>query len=141
MAQRFSVETHTHRDLVDVTEQVQSIVRASGVQDGICLVYCPHTTAAVTVNENADPDVVADLLEVYVGLLGDERRFRHAEGNSGGHALASLVGAGQALPVENGRLALGTWQSIYLCEWDGPRKRSLVVQVVPVAHDDETGDR
>src|SRR5207237_10207807 len=85
----------------------------------------PHTTAAVTINENADPDVVDDLLRVYVELLGDEKRFRHAEGNSGGHALTSLVGPSVTLPVQNGALVLGQWQAVYLCEFDGPRERNL----------------
>jgi secondary thiamine-phosphate synthase enzyme len=128
--QQVCVETRRYRDFVDVTEEVQRVVAASGVSEGICLVYSPHTTASVTVNENADPDVVADLLRAYVDLLGDERRFRHAEGNSGGHALASLVGPSVALPVTGGRLALGRWQGVYLCEWDGPRRRTLTVQVL-----------
>jgi len=125
-----AVETRRHRELVDVTGPVQAAVAASGVRDGIALVFCPHTTASVTVNENADPDVVTDLLAAYVELLGDERRFRHAEGNSGGHALSSLVGASLTLPVADGRLALGTWQAVWFCEWDGPRRRTLGVQVV-----------
>src|SRR5919197_227030 len=117
--QQVAVETRRYRDFVDVTEEVQRIVAASGVSEGICLVYSPHTTASVTVNENADPDVVADLLRAYVDLLGDERRFRHAEGNSGGHALTSLVGPSVLLPVSGGALALGRWQAIYFCEFDG----------------------
>jgi secondary thiamine-phosphate synthase enzyme len=125
-----TIETHTHREFVDVTARVQATVRASGVAEGICLVFSPHTTAAVTINENADPDVVSDLLQAYVDLLGDEDRFRHAEGNSGGHALTSLVGPSVALPVQQGRLALGRWQAIYLCEFDGPRQRTLQVQVL-----------
>ena len=125
-----AVETRRQRDFVDVTGPVQAAVAASGVRDGIALVFCPHTTASVTVNENADPDVVTDLLAAYVDLLGDERRFRHAEGNSGGHALSSLVGASLTLPVADGRLALGTWQAVWFCEWDGPRRRTLGVQVV-----------
>jgi secondary thiamine-phosphate synthase enzyme len=89
---------------VDVTAQVREAVQHSGVASGIVLVFVPHTTASVTVNENADPDVVTDLLAAYVGLLGDERRFRHDEGNSGGHALSSLVGVSLCLPIEDGRL-------------------------------------
>jgi secondary thiamine-phosphate synthase enzyme len=127
---RFAVATHRHRDFVDVTREVARIVASTGVEEGICLVFSPHTTAAVTINENADPDVVSDLLGAYVDLLGDERRFQHAEGNSGGHALTSLLGASVAIPVTERRLALGTWQAIYLCEWDGPRQRTLAVQVL-----------
>ncbi len=114
---------------MDVTAEVERVVAASGVSEGMCVVYSPHTTASVTVNENADPDVVDDLLRAYVELLGDERRFRHAEGNSGGHVLTSMVGPSVTFPVTRGRLALGTWQAIYLCEWDGPRTRTLDVQV------------
>src|SRR5581483_980062 len=112
-----------HRELVDVTRQVEAAVAESGVVEGIALVFCPHTTASVTVNENADPDVVAD-------LLGDERRFRHAEGNAGGHVLSSLLGVGLTLPVSGGRLRLGQWQAIWFCEWDGPRSRRVQVQVI-----------
>lgn len=126
---QIAVETRRHRDFVDVTAEVARAVADSGLVEGMCLVFSPHTTAAVTVNENADPDVVADLLRAYVDLLGDERRFAHAEGNSGGHALTSLVGVSVALPVSGGRLALGRWQAIYLCEFDGPRHRTLTVQV------------
>ena len=130
MLQELTVQTRRHRELVDVTGQVQEAVAASGVSDGLALVFCPHTTASVTLNENADPDVVADLLGAYVDLLGDERRFRHAEGNAGGHALSSLIGASLALPVSAGRLQLGTWQAVWFCEWDGPRTRTLQVQVI-----------
>jgi secondary thiamine-phosphate synthase enzyme len=84
----------------------------------------------VTINENADPDVVTDLLQAYADLMGDERRFRHAEGNSGGHALTSLVGPSVTLPIHHGALALGQWQAIYLCEFDGPRHRTVKVQVL-----------
>ena len=130
MLQHLSIGTHRHRDFIDVTALVQSVVQRSGVGDGICLVYSPHTTAGVTLNENDDPDVISDLLAAFSDLLGDERRFQHAEGNSGGHALTSLVGPSVAVPVQNGQLSLGQWQAIYLCEFDGPRQRTLQVQVV-----------
>ena len=130
MLKQLSVQTHKHRELVDVTDRVAALVASLGVQEAVCLVYSPHTTAAVTVNENADPDVTTDLLQAYVDLLGDERRFRHAEGNSGGHALTSLVGPSVLLPVSGGALALGRWQAIYFCEFDGPRQRTLTVQVL-----------
>ena len=130
MLKQLSVQTHRHRELVDVTQRVQDVVAAQGLREGICLVYSPHTTAAVTINENADPDVVADLLKAYTDLLGDEARFRHAEGNSGGHALTSLVGPSVLVPVSGGNLALGRWQAIYFCEFDGPRQRTLTVQLL-----------
>ena len=130
MLNEFSVRTSQPRDFVDVTDRVQELITATRVGDGICLVYSPHTTAAVTINENADPDVVADLLRAYADLIGDERRFKHAEGNSGAHALTSLVGPSVMLPIHSGRLSLGRWQAIYLCEFDGPRQRSVQVQVL-----------
>lgn len=130
MLSPLTVETSQPRQFVDVTARVEAIVQAAAVADGICVVYSPHTTAAITVNENADPDVVADLLKAYTDLLGDEARFRHAEGNSGGHALTSLVGPSVSIPIQHGRLALGRWQAVYLCEFDGPRQRTIQVQVI-----------
>ena len=130
MSEHFTVATQRHRDFVDVTAQVRSIVANSGARDGLCVVYSPHTTASITINENADPDVVTDLLRAYVDLLGDENRFRHDEGNSGGHALTSLTGPSVTIPVVDGRPTLGRWQAVYLCEWDGPRERTVIVQVV-----------
>ncbi len=133
MLTQLSVPTRRARELIDITAQVQSVVATTGVAEALCLVTSPHTTAAVTVNENADPDVVVDLLAAFGDLLGDERRFRHAEGNSGAHALASLVGPSVVLPVSAGTLVLGTWQAIYFCEFDGPRQRTVTVQVLAAA--------
>src|ERR1700737_1266645 len=130
MLREFTIQTRKHRDFVDVTARVQALVRATSVADGICLVFSPHTTAAITINENADPDVVSDLLAAYADLLGDERRFRHAEGNSGGHALTSLGGPSVVIPVQLGALALGRWQAVYLCEFDGSRERTVQVQII-----------
>ncbi len=133
MLTQLSVPTRRARELIDITAQVQSVVATTGVAEALCLVTSPHTTAAVTVNENADPDVVVDLLAAFGDLLGDERRFRHAEGNSGAHALTSLVGPSVVLPVSTGKLVLGTWQAIYFCEFDGPRQRTVTVQVLAAA--------
>jgi secondary thiamine-phosphate synthase enzyme len=130
MLKQLSVQTHRHRELIDVTARVQALVGSLGAREGVCLVYSPHTTAGVTINENADPDVATDLMRAYVDLLGDEGRFRHAEGNSGGHALTSLVGPSVLVPVSGGALALGRWQAIYFCEFDGPRQRTLTVQLI-----------
>ena len=99
MLNEFSVKTSQNRDFVDITDRVQAQIQASNIGDGICLVYSPHTTAAVTINENADPDVVSDLLRAYADVIGYERRFRHAEGNSGAHALTSLVGPSVTVPI------------------------------------------
>ncbi len=114
---------------VDITAQVAAIVRTGGVGEGICHVFVPHTTAGVTINENADPDVVADML---AGLdkLVPSLPYRHAEGNSPAHIKASLLGAAATVPVTGGGLVLGTWQAIYLGEFDGPRRRTVCVTLV-----------
>lgn len=129
------VATSKNRDFIDITARVQELVSGSGMRDGMCLVFSPHTTAAVTINENADPDVVSDLLRAYADVVGDESRFRHAEGNSGAHALTSLVGPSVTLPVADGRLALGQWQAVYFCEFDGPRQRTVGVYLWPASAD------
>jgi secondary thiamine-phosphate synthase enzyme len=130
MLRDFLLRTSSQRDFVDVTARVQQVVQSSGISDGMCLVFSPHTTAAITLNENADPDVVSDLLRAYADVVGDERRFAHAEGNSGAHALTSLVGPSVTIPVQHGRLVLGQWQAIYFCEFDGPRQRTIQVQLL-----------
>lgn len=111
--------------MVDVTEQVREAVRASGLSEGICLVYAPHTTCGVTVNEGWDPAVQADALARLRWLVPREAGYAHAEGNSDAHIKAIAVGTSAALPVEGGELRLGRWQSIFLCEFDGPREREL----------------
>lgn len=127
---QIAVQTDQNRQMVDVTAQVRLAVQEHGVAEGICLVFSPHTTAAITTNENWDPDVQADMLRAFADMLGDERRFKHAEGNSGAHALTSLVGPSLAFPVSGGSLVLGQWQGVYLCEFDGPRQRTVIVQVI-----------
>jgi secondary thiamine-phosphate synthase enzyme len=113
----------------DVTDSVREAVRESGVTSGICVVYCPHTTAGITINENADPDVVRDLLLGLETAFFDRREFRHAEGNSAAHLKASAIGSSVTVIIEDGRLVLGTWQGIYFCEFDGPRTRGYYVKV------------
>ncbi len=125
----FRIETK-REEMQPITRQVADAVENSGVAQGVCVVYCPHTTAAVTVNENADPDVVDDLLLALAHAFPDNPRFRHAEGNSAAHAKASAVGCSVTLPVRDGRLALGRWQGVYFCEFDGPRSREFSVQVM-----------
>ena len=125
-----AVPTRQRRELVDVTAEVRAAVAAAGVQFGLCSVYCPHTTAGVTINENADPDVAADILRWVDEALGDERRFTHQEGNAGGHIMSSLFGCSVTVPVRDGALALGRWQALYLVEGDGPRRRTLVVTII-----------
>ncbi len=127
---RFEVRTRQRNEFVEVTEQVRAAVSASGVQNGFCIVYCPHTTAAMTINENADPDVVHDMLLYLNGTIPKTQTgFRHGEGNSDSHIKASLVGASVTVIIEQGELVLGRWQGIYFCEFDGPRTRECVVQV------------
>lgn len=127
---RFEVRTSRREEFVDVTRLVFDAVSESGVLRGAVLVFCPHTTAAVTINENADPAVVADLADGLRRIAPQDAGWKHAEGNSDGHLKSSLVGPSLLVPIEAGRLALGTWQGIYLCEFDGPRTRDLVVTVL-----------
>ena len=116
--------------MYNITGKVQASVAQSGVKDGICVVFCTHTTAGVTINENADPDVVFDLLLGLGAAFPDRADFRHGEGNSSAHLKASAVGASATVIVDNGRLLLGTWQGIYFCEFDGPRTRKFLVKVM-----------
>jgi len=126
----FTVRTRRRNEFVDITREVAEAVSRSGVREGICLVYIPHTTCGVTVNENADPDVPSDILSHTAQLVPREGLFRHAEGNSDAHIKASLFGASALVPVTGGRLALGTWQAVFLCEFDGGRTRKVYVQVL-----------
>lgn len=127
------MQSHTlstkREELRDITGVVAADVVESGVRDGFCVVFCPHTTAAITINENADPDVRHDLLLGLDAAFPDRREFRHGEGNSAAHLKSSAVGASETVLVRNGRLVLGTWQGIYFCEFDGPRTRTFQVSV------------
>jgi secondary thiamine-phosphate synthase enzyme len=128
---QFSVKTQARSQMIDITAQVRSILRDSGIESGLCFVFVPHTTAAVTINENADPDVPRDILaqlDRTIPLRGD---YLHSEGNSAAHIKASLFGASETVIVEKDSLVLGTWQSIFLCEFDGPRSRQVYVQMIP----------
>lgn len=115
---------------IDITEEVQEVITRSGIKDGICTVVCLHTTAAITVNENADPDVEKDFFKMLEQLIPINASFRHAEGNSDSHIKASLTGLSAQLPVSGGRIVVGTWQSVYFCEFDGPRNRKVSVTVM-----------
>ncbi|NLE25767.1 MAG: YjbQ family protein [Clostridiaceae bacterium] len=114
----------------NITAKVREAVVKSGITDGICIVYCPHITAGITINENADPDVVHDLLMGLDRAFPDRREFLHAEGNSTAHLKASCIGSSQTIIVDEGRLVLGTWQGIYFCEFDGPRNRKFYVKTI-----------
>jgi secondary thiamine-phosphate synthase enzyme len=126
----FSVETRSQTECVDITHRVSQIVRESGVRDGICVVFVPHTTAAVTINENADPSVVADVLMEVNKVIPFRDGYRHGEGNSAAHIKSSLFGASETILIREGDLLLGTWQGLYFAEFDGPRRRRVEVQVV-----------
>jgi secondary thiamine-phosphate synthase enzyme len=124
------VKTGRRTQLVDVTSEVERVVAESGVASGTCYVYVPHTTAAVTINEHADPDVAADLEGVFDRLVPHAGPYRHSEGNTDSHAKAVMVGASQVIFVERRKLALGTWQGVFFCEFDGPRERKMWVKGV-----------
>ena len=125
-----SVETHSRVEMIDITSAVQKTVREEKIGEGICLVYTPHTTAAVTINENADPDVPCDILAALDRAVPCSANYRHAEGNSAAHVKSSLVGASEMVIIETGRLVLGTWQSIFFCEFEGPRTRKVFISII-----------
>ena len=124
------IETRARTQFVPVTDLVQAAVRELGIRDGAATVFVPHTTAGVTINENADPDVVADMAMALDRMVPWNAGYAHDEGNAAAHVKASLMGASVRVPVESGRLRLGTWQGIYFCEFDGPRTRSVWVSAV-----------
>ncbi len=126
----FSVRTRATQEMLDITGRVAELVKAAGVQDGVCVIYVPHATAAVVINENADPNVCTDILDALAGLV-PEGRWRHdrIDNNAAAHIKATILGPSEAVPVRSGRLALGTWQSVMLVELDGPRDRTVIVEV------------
>jgi secondary thiamine-phosphate synthase enzyme len=126
----FSIKTSKRNTMIDISAGVADVVAQSGITNGICTVFCPHTTGAITINENADPDVVHDVMMTLDQLFPKDRPgYRHNEGNSDSHVKCSLVGASEQIIVKNGSMILGTWQGIYFCEFDGPRTRKVVVQI------------
>jgi len=125
-----SIATRARDEVVDLTAEVRRAVQASGVREGLCLVFCPHTTAGLTINEGYDPDVARDLLTVLDRLVPWSGGYRHDEGNSAAHVKALLCGPSQTVAVADGDLALGTWQALQFCEFDGPRNRQVVVSVL-----------
>jgi len=130
MFQTMSVQTRRRSEFVDVTTQVARVVADSDVEEGLCVCNVPHTTAGVTINENADPSVKADIQDVLAKLVPQGAGYAHAEGNSDSHVKASLVGPSVTVPVSGGQMVLGTWQGIFFCEFDGPRSRRLHVTVM-----------
>jgi secondary thiamine-phosphate synthase enzyme len=128
----FEVQTKRHAQLLDITDRVATAIEQSRVTEGICHVFVPHTTAGVTINEGADPDVARDIEAQLARMVPRDAGYQHAEGNSDSHIKAALIGPGCSAPVRGGRLALGTWQAVFLCEWDGPRTRRVEVAVAPI---------
>ncbi|MCD6312141.1 MAG: YjbQ family protein [Elusimicrobia bacterium] len=129
MIKSIELKTHGRTELIDITGDVASAVKLSGVKEGTAFVFVPHTTAAVTINENADPDVKRDILMEMNKLVPFDDGYSHAEGNSAAHIKSSLFGAGLTVIISGGKLLLGTWQSIYFCEFDGPRNRRFCVKI------------
>jgi secondary thiamine-phosphate synthase enzyme len=128
---RLSIKSVKENELIDITSRVQKLIDGEGFTDGVVLVFCPHTTAGVTINENADPDVPADILMKSAKLIErNDPDFRHGEGNSDGHLKSSLFGASESVIVEDGRLVLGTWQGIFFVEFDGPRTRKVFLKFI-----------
>jgi len=125
-----SVKTRKTTELVDITSDINRLVQKSGVDQGLCMLYVPHTTAAVTINESADPSVKSDMLMILNQIIPWEADYRHLEGNSAAHIKTTLVGSSELVAIENQQLVLGTWQGIFFCEFDGPRSRKLHVRIV-----------
>ena len=128
--EKFTVHSVDRTSIIDITQQIQLIVKESGIKDGICYVFIPHTTAGVTINENADPDVKSDMLMEINKVIPFNDSYRHTEGNSAAHIIASLFGNSETIFLKEGRLQLGTWQGIFFCEFDGPRTRKVWVNLI-----------
>jgi len=130
MIQTLQVRSSKQTELIDITRPVAEAIQKTGVKEGLCVIFTPHTTAAVTINENADPSVPKDILMELNKIVPFEDRYQHSEGNSAAHIKSSLVGCSRTLFIESGKLLLGTWQGIFFCEFDGPRSRQVHVKVV-----------
>ena len=131
MIHKVEVATKARVEFVNITRTIQELVHSSGLENGLCTMYVPHTTAALTINEGADPSVVQDIIAQLDTMVPQHNRYRHLEGNSPAHIKASLMGSSETVMVESGELLLGTWQAIFFCEFDGPRRRKLFVRIVP----------
>jgi secondary thiamine-phosphate synthase enzyme len=130
MLKEIAVQTNTQTQIIDITAQIQKVVRESGISEGLCCVFIPHTTAGVTINENADPSVKHDIIMELNKVIPLNDHYRHLEGNSAAHIKASIIGSSVNVPVENNNLLLGTWQEICFCEFDGPRQRNVYVKII-----------
>ncbi|RUM28580.1 MAG: YjbQ family protein [Aquifex sp.] len=131
MKEVLRIRTTKHTSIVNITQQVEQVVKKSGVREGICVVYTPHTTACVFVNEGADPDVVRDIVYSLEKLIPwNDANYEHVEGNSAAHIRSAIIGNSRVIPVVEGELALGTWESIFLADFDGPRERKVIVMIL-----------
>jgi secondary thiamine-phosphate synthase enzyme len=130
MPDRIKVSTHERCELVDITKEIQQVIDKQKIKNGVLYIFCPHTTAAVTVNENYDPSVQTDISETLSKLIPHHAGYAHTEGNADAHIKASTVGSSRTLFIENGKIAFGTWQGIFLCEFDGPRTREVWVKIL-----------
>jgi len=128
--QKISIRTSKRAELIDITGEIQDIVAKSNIKEGVCLVFCPHTTAGLTINENADPSVRKDITNALNKLVPENAGYAHSEGNADSHIKSSLFGASLTIFVRDGQLAFGTWQGIYFCESDGPRLREIWVKLI-----------
>ena len=125
-----TVKSKTQTEFIDITSKIQNIVVSAGIGEGICMLYVPHTTAAITINESADPSVKDDILMILNKIIPWKAEYRHLEGNSPAHIKSTLVGPSELIAVENNRLVLGTWQGVFFCEFDGPRNRKVHVRLI-----------
>ncbi len=130
MLESISVSTSSRSEIISITSQVQKIVAKSKVKNGICIIYNPHTTSAITINENADPSVKRDILKELNEIVPENHGYSHMEGNSDSHIKASLMGSDRVVIIKDGELLLGTWQGIFFCEFDGPRSRKVYIQII-----------
>jgi secondary thiamine-phosphate synthase enzyme len=130
MIRQLRVKTNSRTELVDITQGVQRLVSESGVRSGLCYIHVPHTTSGITINENTDPNVGRDILKELNKIIPFEDNYGHTEGNSAAHIKSTIVGVSKTVLVEDGRLALGTWQALFFCEFDGPRERRVIVKVI-----------
>lgn len=130
MNTEISIKSKYRTEFINITNEVQNVVNSSGVKDGVCYIFVPHTTAGVTINEVADPDVVDDIQQSLNKLVPHSGHYQHTEGNADSHINTSIIGSSQVVFIENGRLKLGTWQGVFFCEFDGPRNRKVWVKIV-----------
>jgi secondary thiamine-phosphate synthase enzyme len=130
MMEKLSVRTNRRIELIDITDKIQNAVSKSKLKDGVCVIFCPHTTAGLTINENADPSVKSDIIDTLNKLIPENAGYAHSEGNADSHVKSSLFGSSLNIIVEDGQLQLGTWQGICFCEGDGPRSREVWIKII-----------